>query len=63
MFFDLNLPISKLPLTGNVSRKGKEQQGEQSVSYSAVEIAALEKRLDLLDHCSFRRWIISQGAE
>lgn len=63
MFFDLNLPISKLPSTGNVSRKGKEQQGEQSVSYSAVEIAALEKRLDLLDHCSFRRWIISQGAE
>ena len=56
MFFDLHLPISKLP-TGNASRKGKEQQGE-SVTYSALEIAAIENRLDLLNHCSFRSVVI-----
>jgi len=58
MFFDLNLTISKLPSTGNASKKTKEQQGEQSVVYGAPEIVAIEKRLDLLIHCSFHNAVI-----
>src|SRR5258708_288428 len=55
MFFDLNLPVSKLPPT----RKAKELQGEPS----APEISAIEKRLDLLIHCSFPSFVDLQGAE
>jgi len=58
MFFDLNLTISKLPPTGNASKKTKEQQGGQSVTYSALEVAAIEKRLDLLTHCLFHSVVI-----
>jgi hypothetical protein len=41
MFFDLNLPVSKLPVDWKcTSRKAKEPQGGQSVTYSALEIAS-----------------------
>ena len=58
MFFDLNLPISKLTSTGNASRKAKELQGEQTVFYTPLEVGVIEKRLDLLIHCLSRNVVI-----
>jgi len=58
MFFDLNVPIpilqpSGLSATATQSKKGKAKQAytqQPELSFSPVQIAAIENRVELLIH-------------
>lgn len=68
MFFDLNIPISAPPTVkyiGNTSKKkGKQKAGASEQPdrtqnaaelFSPEQIAAIERRVDVLVHC---KWLI-----
>ena len=49
MFFDLNIPVKKSLVRLNTSKKSK--QLETAPTWTATEIADVERRVDVLVHC------------
>ena len=52
MFFDLNIPIKKSLARLNISKKSK--QLETTTTWTAAEIADMERRVDVLVHCWYK---------
>ena len=56
MFIDLNVPVppaSGLPAQQSKKGKGKQTQTQPVPAYTPAQIAAIEARIDLLEHCPF----------
>ncbi|KIM38590.1 hypothetical protein M413DRAFT_447795 [Hebeloma cylindrosporum] len=60
MFFDLNIPIKKSPARSNTSKKSK--QVETTTTWTATEIADIERRVDVLVHLGYTVLAFSQTA-
>jgi len=69
MFIDLNVPIPTLQPSGSSvvasqSKKGKaaaKQIQQQALSFSPVQVAAMENRLELLIHRPCRAYRVSRS--